>query len=57
MSSKEKIKDELKLWIQYVVSKVSEESREAVTNEDINSVLIDILHENNKQDPKEKYKV
>jgi hypothetical protein len=56
MNPIEKIKAELKVWIYYEAIKVAEENNAQVTYSDINSVLIDILHENNSHDPKELFK-
>jgi hypothetical protein len=56
MSVKEKIKNELKLWVYYVAVEIAKDHNTQLTYEDINSVVIDILSENNKHDPKELFK-
>lgn len=56
MSNKQKIKEELKVWIYYQAVKIADDNNLQLTFEDINSVLVDILHENNKHDPKELFK-
>lgn len=47
---KQKIKDELKVWIYY---QIAVNGNNELTIKDVNSVLIDILHENNTKDPKQ----
>lgn len=50
VDQKQKLKDELKVWLYYQISVVS---NNVLTLEDVNSVLVDILHENNTKDPKQ----
>jgi hypothetical protein len=56
MSSKKKIKEEIKVWIYYQILKSCDEVGQQVTFGDVNSALIDILAENNDHDPKELFK-
>ncbi len=51
-----KVKEEVKTWVYFAALNVSYDCRQPVTFEDINSVLIDILHENSQHDPKELFK-
>jgi hypothetical protein len=56
MEQKAKIKDEMKVWIYYIAHQIAAENNTELTFDDVNSVVIDILHENNKHDPKELFK-
>ncbi len=51
-----RVKQEIKVWIYYQIIKLCEEDNQQLTYEEINSVVIDMLHENNKHDPKELFK-
>jgi hypothetical protein len=51
-----RVKEEIKIWIYYQLIKLCEEENQQITYEDVNSVVIDMLHENNKHDPKELFK-
>jgi hypothetical protein len=53
---KNKLKKELKVWIYYQIIKSNEENNLQMTYEDVNSALIDILHDNNQHDPKKPFK-
>jgi len=56
MSKKDKIKEEIKVWIYYQILNSCDEMAQQITFEDVNGALIDILHENNQHDPKELFK-
>jgi hypothetical protein len=57
MEAGNSVKEELKVWIYYEIIRVSQiTDSQVLTYEEINSVLIDILHENNQHDPKEQFK-
>jgi hypothetical protein len=56
MSPLIKAKEEVKAWIYYVAIKLSDETSTKITYEDVNSALIEILHENNKHNPQEPFK-
>lgn len=55
MSDRLKIREEIKVWVYYQILGMSEIAS-GVTHEDVNSVLVDILHDNSKHNSKESYK-
>ena len=56
MKNKDKIKQELKIWLYYEAVKLANDNNEPLTFEDINSVLIGMLYENSRHDPKQLFK-
>ncbi len=56
MSNREPVKESLKQAIIHQIKQTNHTYEWCLNFEDINSVLVDILHENSQHDPKELFK-